>query len=169
MSVMVANGIARRMYELTGFTMTMLRVPGRRREQARARQAVACVLRERTEWSFPQIARYVGRNDHSTIIHAYHKALAVAANEPDYAWLLDELRASEPCTSAELEKAYGIDFDKLENIFSLQVKRERVVGPKFDQDGMNDDGETIDMHRAKLAQLAGNDAFLAALNAARAA
>jgi len=171
MSINVANGIARRLYELTGFTMTTLREPGRTVRYAKARQAIACVLRERTTWSFPQIARYVGRTDHSTVIHGRMKALETAKVNPDYAWFLDELREAEPCTTASLERAYGVDFEKLENIYALDVMRDRAkdTGPKFDQDGMNDDGETRDMHQAKLAQLAGNNAFLAALNAARAA
>lgn len=174
MSAAVAFGIARRMFELTEFTVPYLRTKSRTAPLARARQAIMCVLRERTEWSYPQIAKFMGCSDHTTAIHARKVSLKRAESDASFAWFLDQLREAEPCTLGALERAYSPDMAKVKAALDMVVVLE-MPKPKpeplrgFDQDGMNDDGETPEMFKAKIGQLAGNDAFLAALNAARAA
>lgn len=175
MSAMVAYGIAKRMHDLTKLTIPALKVKSRIAPLARARQAIMCVLRERTEWSYPQIARFMGCTDHTTAIHARKAGLKRAVTDPNFAWLLEQLREAEPCTLGELDRAYVPNPADVTKLFKpklvLHVPK-RPVEPKlgtFDQDGLNEDGEDKRQAELRHNQMSGNNAFLAALNAARAA
>ena len=58
----------------------------------RPRQAVCYVLRrKRKDLSFSQIARLVGRKDHSTIVHAIHQAEFLRGVDPKFSDLCDRL------------------------------------------------------------------------------
>lgn len=178
MSLAIANGIAREVFRLTGYKLETIRKKGRAQKVVRVRHAIAKALRERTEWSYPMIGRYIGRNDHTTAIHACNMAGEREASDPTFARLMNALRKCEPCQLIDLDNAYAsrskktgkAKVEKIEIILHAPVKREPTIDvSQFGQDGMNDDGETIDMHKARLGQLKANNAFLAALNRARAA
>ena len=65
---------------------------GRVSEFVRPRQAVCYVLRtRRTDMSFPQIARVVGKKDHSTVIHAVQQARKLRLTDMRFAALCDHL------------------------------------------------------------------------------
>ena len=65
---------------------------GRYVQYVRPRQAVCLALRNsRKELSYPQIARMVGRKDHSTIIHAVHQANLLRGIDPQFGALCDRL------------------------------------------------------------------------------
>lgn len=61
--------------------------PRRFRKIAHARQEAMYELRQAGRWSFPQIARAVGRKDHSVVIHGCraHEARKRAAEAADVA------------------------------------------------------------------------------------
>jgi chromosomal replication initiation ATPase DnaA len=64
------------------------RSPNRTRDYARARFAVAYVLkRYRPDLSYPQIARMLGRKDHTTILHAVAEAKKLRRSNDDFAAL----------------------------------------------------------------------------------
>lgn len=79
--------IARRfMCELSshGFSVTFEDLRLSRRAHARPRMCLATLLRELTNASFPAIARFLGRDDHTTIIHACEVGAARAMErDPD--------------------------------------------------------------------------------------
>lgn len=65
---------------------------GRFKNFVRPRQAVCLALRNsRKELSYPQIARLVGRKDHSTIIHAVHQAEVLRGTDEQFGALCDRL------------------------------------------------------------------------------
>lgn len=56
------------------------------------RQAVVFALhRRRTDLSWPQIARLVGRTDHTTAIHAFQVAQTKLAKSPEFAEMVMKL------------------------------------------------------------------------------
>ena len=52
----------------SGFTVEEIRSPRRRKELVVARQLVCFLARELTSASFPQIGKYLGGRDHSTVL-----------------------------------------------------------------------------------------------------
>jgi hypothetical protein len=58
---------------------------------ALARQVAVYLVREITEYSFPRIAHYFGR-DHSTAIHSHAAIARRVANEPSFRHLLEQLK-----------------------------------------------------------------------------
>lgn len=57
----------------------------RQAQYVKPRNAVAYVLRsKRPDMSLPQIARHLGRKDHSTIIHALFRAEQMLARDQDF-------------------------------------------------------------------------------------
>lgn len=178
MSAVVAYGIAREVHRLTGYKMATIKKKGRAQKVVRVRHAIAKALRERTEWSLPMIARFLGRKDHTTILHACRAAEAREIEDQRFAKLLAALRVCDPCQLGELDRAYATRRRKVKGsgeavVLFVPVKEEQrrnaIHNGMFPDDGMNEDGETIDMYRAKVGQIAANNTFLAALNAARAA
>lgn len=178
MSLATANGIAREVFRLTGYKLETIRKPGRPQKIVRVRHAIAKALRERTDWSYPMIARYLGRTDHSTAIHACTMADERVEQDPKFARLLTALRNCDPCTLGDLEKVYAsrrkkkgaAKPEKVEVVLFVAVKKKPAIDlDQFSDDGMNDDGETLEMHKARIDQLSANDRFLAALNRAMAA
>lgn len=55
---------------ITGIPVADLRSPSRQQEIVRARQIACWVMHHATDYSYPMIARTVGKKDHSTAIHA---------------------------------------------------------------------------------------------------
>lgn len=55
---------------VTGVPLADLRGPRRTLHVVRARQIACWVMHKATDYSYPMIARTVGRSDHSTAIHA---------------------------------------------------------------------------------------------------
>lgn len=68
-----------------------LRARGARRKIARPRQIAMFLARELTGASLPQIGRHFAR-DHTTVLHAQKKILALASVNPRVAKYLDEVR-----------------------------------------------------------------------------
>lgn len=175
MSAAIAYGIAYEVHRLTGYKMASIKKKGRKQKVVRVRHAIAKALRERTDWSLPRIARFLGRNDHTTILHACRVAVEREKEDLKFARLLAALRVCEPRTLGALEKAYAARSKKKPRAAMVlftpvkEAQRPEIKKSQFCDNGMNEDGETIGMHRTKIGQIAGNNAFLAALNAARAA
>jgi len=60
--------MARQIAAEHGVTLEEVREPGRKQKFVPAREEIARALRSRG-WSFPRIARFLGRTDHTTAIH----------------------------------------------------------------------------------------------------
>lgn len=71
MSLAIAEGILLKMYLETGLSPAAIRSKNRCQHYSRARHIVAYALRKRTAWSYPQIAKYIGRKDHTTALHGF--------------------------------------------------------------------------------------------------
>ena len=101
MTIAIADGILLRACHLTGFTPEEFRSKTRKRTLCQSRQAVIYAIRTRTmscsmPWSFPQIARYIGLRDHSTILHACRViGERVERGDPIASFALDLLDAPE--------------------------------------------------------------------------
>jgi chromosomal replication initiator protein len=69
--------------QMSGFTVEALRGPLRRQRLVHARHLAMYVVREKTDLSFPAIAKAFGGRDHTTVIHAVNKIaeLIFAADE----------------------------------------------------------------------------------------
>lgn len=78
----------------TGFALETLYGPVRSPPVSRVRQAAMLLAREITGRSFPDLARRMGRADHSTILHGVAQAQRRAAAEPDFAAWLEAMRAT---------------------------------------------------------------------------
>lgn len=83
--------LAERAAELTGISYADLMGESRCQLVAWTRFAVMQVARENGK-STAQIGKVLGRRDHSTIITGSRRALEIAADDPDYARLVDLLR-----------------------------------------------------------------------------
>lgn len=73
----IADGILVRLYEITKVSPATLRAKSRKREISRVRQAAMYAIKQRTDWSFPQIAKYMNLLDHTSVIHACRKIPAL--------------------------------------------------------------------------------------------
>ena len=84
------------------FSLKSSEITGRSRQAyvARARFALCAALRERGA-SYPQIGKWLGGRDHSTIIHAVERARYIAERDPHYAKTIERLADfeydEEPC------------------------------------------------------------------------
>ena len=74
--------------------------PSRQSYVARARFALCAALRERGA-SYPQIGKWLGGRDHTTIIHAVERARYIAERDQRYASAIERLAdfeyKEEPC------------------------------------------------------------------------
>lgn len=70
-----------------GFTVHELRGPGRTKGIAHARQHAMYLMAQQPHLSLPQIGRYLGGRDHTTILHGVraHKARMEAGELPEAA------------------------------------------------------------------------------------
>lgn len=96
-----ASAITQVCCQVWGVTFSRMLAPGKERAVARPRQAAFKILRDRGGVSFPEIARYFGR-DHSTVVHGYRKAAELIAGNTEFrenyehvCALLDEAAVSE--------------------------------------------------------------------------
>lgn len=78
---------------LTGQRRRDIVGPCRERPLAYARFAVARAAR-RQSYSYGQIARHLGRVDHTTIMHAERRADELYANDPDFRELCDAVEVA---------------------------------------------------------------------------
>jgi chromosomal replication initiation ATPase DnaA len=77
-----------------GMTRTHIIGQGREAAHARARFAIVWVVREAYGLSYPQIGRQLGGRDHTTIMAAYKRAVAMrTGNDPSFVRLTDKLLA----------------------------------------------------------------------------
>lgn len=63
------RAIAQRFSEDCGYSVAALTGPSRSAPLAKARQELMWLLRQQERWSLPQIGRFLGGRDHTTIIH----------------------------------------------------------------------------------------------------
>lgn len=79
----MALPIIRAMCKEYGYTYADIRSDHRRRPICFVRQKMMWVIRQRTQFSYPEIGRKFGGRDHATVIHAVNKIEAlIAANDP---------------------------------------------------------------------------------------
>lgn len=129
MTIATAEGILTAACRYALLTPAEVRSRKRTHRYARTRQAICTVLRERTAWSLPQIGRFVGLKDHTTVIHSIDMAPEFAAREPWFAGLLDALRSAEPMV---LVKAREIEREVAKERMRRVVKAGsglRAMGP----------------------------------------
>lgn len=85
-----------------------LQSPARARKIARPRQVAMFLCRELTTRSFPQIGRYFGGRDHTTVMHACRRVGKLCAAHPGFAQEVEgcrELLAYVPADVTEQEAA----------------------------------------------------------------
>lgn len=92
----IAEGIFAEVERATGITAEKIRERNRKRKVVMARQSIMYALRKRTKWSTPQIARFVGLTDHSTVIHGIARIERDRHTNADIAALVMRLMESEP-------------------------------------------------------------------------
>ena len=66
----------------------------RTREIAYPRQIAMYLCRELTELSYPQIGKYFGNRDHSTVLHAYEKISDEVKSNNDVKIMINDLISS---------------------------------------------------------------------------
>lgn len=71
---------------------------GRFRDQAHPRFAVIWALRQfappdkrRHAYSYPRLARLLGFDDHKSVMHGYHRAVAMRDQDPNFRRITNEL------------------------------------------------------------------------------
>ena len=92
----ISEGILFRACATTGFYPKTLRSSTRITSVAQTRQAIMFALRTRTKMSFPQIAKFVGRADHTTAIHAMTAVPERMATNPEYRAFVESLLITDP-------------------------------------------------------------------------
>ena len=72
---------------LYGFTVEELTGPGRTKGVSNARQHAMYLMAQQQHLSLPQIGRFLGNRDHTTVLHGVraHKARMEAQSEPEAA------------------------------------------------------------------------------------
>jgi dephospho-CoA kinase len=79
-----ANEILSRVASARGTSVTRLRSRTDSRALNRIRHEAMWLLRESTEMSYPEIARLMGRKDHTTALHGVRKIQALVEADPVY-------------------------------------------------------------------------------------
>ena len=92
----IAEGIFAEVERATGITAEKIRERNRKRKVVMARQSIMYALRKRTKWSTPQIARFVGLTDHSTVVHGIARIERDRHTNADIAALVMRLMEAEP-------------------------------------------------------------------------
>lgn len=88
-----ARRIMAAVLEVTGADESEVRGNGRHAVVVTARELMVHMLRERTRYSYPEIAKVMGRPNHSTVLTAHHRMLArIAAGEVAVLALLASIR-----------------------------------------------------------------------------
>lgn len=93
------GGLVRHAAALTGISAAEIAGKGRFRHLVDVRGAVVLVVREQMSgglpvYSFPTIGARLGGRDHSTVIHALHRAEALVRRDAEFAALVSALRAA---------------------------------------------------------------------------
>jgi len=78
---------------LFGVTKTEILSKGRSKTVARARNAVALVARECLKSSFPELGRYMGSRDHTTLMSSVGSARALMQEDSHFRQRVEELFA----------------------------------------------------------------------------
>lgn len=84
-----------------GVRIADLQGPSRRRNLTLARSIAMYLSRERTRASFNRIARYFGRSDHTTVMHACDKVRAQVANDAYVRQCVEAILAMLPPVGAD--------------------------------------------------------------------
>lgn len=88
--MLIKELILKRAKELFGVRPEDIVGPSRYSLYIPARFAV-CTALSRRGWSYPQIGRFLGGRDHSSIIHAVRRAEYMESRDPEYASKIQEL------------------------------------------------------------------------------
>jgi hypothetical protein len=95
--------------KVTAVKVRELRGPSRKRRIARPRQVLCWFLKKRTMLSTPQIGRFVGNRDHSTVIHAVRKVDQLLGEEDAQVRIwLEELARRCDVELPEIERQKGV-------------------------------------------------------------
>lgn len=95
MTLAVAEGVLVRLYEITRLTPEQIRQACRKRRISRPRQAAMYALHRRTLWSSPQIAKFLGLKDHTSVLHGIKKIEALLEAKDDIVVLVDALMEAQ--------------------------------------------------------------------------
>jgi len=109
MTIQIAEGILATVCHLTGYRPETIRAKTRIRDISRARAAVMFSLRERTAWSLPQIARYVGLTDHTSVMHSVSMTPIWMDQNDRFRALVESLLAAPPITAFSLESVIAVN------------------------------------------------------------
>lgn len=139
-----------------------LKGPSRKQDVIELRAGCVLVLRE-GGLSYPTIARLLNRGDHSTVIHAHRKAERLLASDPEFAWLIDALRAAARAGRAELLAAPPVRADVVARFVPAAIP---VQAGRHSDEGC-DCGECAFEAREAARQARGCDRLAAAIGALR--
>jgi chromosomal replication initiator protein len=84
--------IARTVAQFYGISLAQLRSSGRLKQSVQARQVAMLLARELSGQSAATIARFFGRKNHTTVVHACSRTRALLAADPSLARDIDRLR-----------------------------------------------------------------------------
>lgn len=129
-SVVAQAGIA------LGLTADEVRAKGKFETQVRARFAAAWALKRRwPQMSAPMIARTIGRNDHSTVLHALKRAEDMRARDDAFRLLTEQLAAG---ASVERGDRVSLPPAAVEGV-ALVADQPREPAPPVDYDDLAND------------------------------
>ena len=90
MTLAIADGILTHAMKLTRFKAREIFGPYREKHLVRCRYAVIAAIRERTDWGYNRIGRYM-EMDHTTVIYAIRRVEEMADRDADYGALIADL------------------------------------------------------------------------------
>jgi len=88
-------------FEKIGVTRDILHSPCKERRVARPRQIAMYLCRELTDLSYPQIGRYFGGRDHTTVLSAYRRISMMKEENKFIAGYVRDVMALLPIAPAE--------------------------------------------------------------------
>jgi hypothetical protein len=101
----IAEGIMLKACAITKLYPEDLRKKSRISAISRTRQAVAYAIKHRTDWSYPQICRYLNLKDHTTIIHACKMTLHRMVKDTSVSEFVEMLMTAEPVIPLSVSSA----------------------------------------------------------------
>lgn len=93
MTLAIAEAVMVRVCLLSGLEPVQIRARSRKQALCRLRYAMVYAIRQRSDWSYPKIARFLGFKDHSAALHGQHIADALILQDADFKILIEDLLA----------------------------------------------------------------------------
>ncbi|MEN9616405.1 MAG: hypothetical protein RL022_1827, partial [Chloroflexota bacterium] len=87
----VASRVLAAISAVFGVDEAMLSGPGRSRDVTLARHAAMYVMREQLDMSLSEIARHLGRRDHTTVMHAVARIGSLRQDDPNLDQMITEI------------------------------------------------------------------------------